>query len=218
MQKPRYSALLVRLVAVYVACLLISNILAVKQFSVFGWSLPAAIIIFPVVYILSDIFSECYGYRTSRNTRYLAFACNLLMSIAFLIGIALPAAESFAGQEAMALILGNTPRMLVASFAGFLLGDFANDQVFKLMKKRHPNDLKGFKARAILSSLVGEACDSLLFYPIAFAGVLSVPLMIQMGLLQVAVKVGYETIISPVTKLVAKKVNRYERASNATEA
>lgn len=218
MKKPQYSALLIRLVAVYVTCLLISNILAVKQFSIFGCSLPAAVIIFPVVYILSDIFSECYGYRTSRNTRYLAFACNLLMSIAFLIGIALPAAESFIGQEAMALILGNTPRMLIASFAGFLLGDFANDQVFKLMKKRHPNNLKGFKARAILSSLIGEACDSLLFYPIAFTGVLPIPLMIQMGLLQVAVKVGYEVIISPVTKLVAKKINKYEGIINATKA
>lgn len=210
MKKPRHSSLLVKLVALYVTCLLISNILAVKQFTIFGFSLPAAVIIFPVVYVLSDIFSECYGYKVSSQTRYLAFACNLLMSLAFIAGIALPAAESFTGQEAMALILGNTPRMLVASFAGFLFGDFVNDRIFKAMKKRHSDEIKGFKTRAILSSLVGETCDSLLFYPIAFFGVLPVGLMIQMGLLQVVVKVAYETLISPITQLLAKKVVKAE--------
>lgn len=217
MKKPRYSSLFVRLVAVYVTSLLISNILAVKQFAILGYSLPAAVVIFPVVYILSDVFSECYGYAASRNTRYLAFACNLLMSLMFVVGIALPAAESFTGQDAMALILGNTPRMLIASFAGFLLGDFANDRIFKVMKAKHPDSTKGFKLRAILSSLVGEACDSLLFYPIAFAGVLPIGVMVQMGILQVVVKVAYETIISPVTKVIADKINEYEN-NNATKA
>ena len=210
MQKPKYSTLFVRLVAVYITSLMISNILAVKQFAILGFSLPAAVIIFPVVYILSDIFSECYGYTASRNSRYLAFACNLLMSVMFMIGIALPAAESFAGQDAMTLILGNTPRMLVASFAGFLLGDFMNDRIFKAMKAKHPDSTKGFKLRAILSSLVGESCDSLLFYPIAFAGVLPVAMMVQMGILQVVVKVAYETIISPITKMIADKINEHE--------
>lgn len=210
MQKPSYSPLYVRLVAFYVATLLISNILAVKQFTVLGATLPTAVLVFPVVYILSDVFSEVYGYRASRNTRYLAFGCNLFMNIMFMIGIALPAAASFTAQDAMVAILGNTPRILLASFAGFLIGDLVNDRVFKRMKAKHPDSSKGFKFRAVLSSLFGELCDSALFYPIAFAGILPLELMVQMGLLQACVKTLYEFVISPVTLWIVNKAKKYE--------
>lgn len=212
--KKRYSWLLVVLTTIYAACLMTSNVLAVKQANIFGLTLPAAVLVFPIVYVLSDVFSECYGYQVSRRTSYLAFACNLLMSLLFVAGIALTPAKSFTAQDGMQAILGSTPRMLVASFAGFLFGDFMNDRVFRRMKAKHANELKGFKARAILSSVVGESCDSLLFYPIAFTGVLPPSLMLQMGIAQVIVKVAYETIISPLTAIVAKKVGEFENGEN----
>lgn len=207
------SPLYVVLTAVYVTALLTSNILAVKQFNFFSVAtLPAAVLVFPITYILSDVFSECYGYKASRNTRYLGFACNLAMCLLFAAGIALPSAESFTSQAAMTAILGSTPRMLAGSFAGFLLGDFANDIIFARMKKRHADSLQGFRLRAIVSSLVGEACDSLLFFPIAFGGVLPASLLLSMGIAQVLTKVAYESIICPLTGVIAQKIARYEQS------
>lgn len=92
-------------------------------------------------------------------------------------------------------------------------GDFVNDIVFQKMKTKH-QDLKGFKARAILSSLVGEMCDSCIFLPIAFIGLMPAKALVTMGFWQVIIKVSYEIVILPVTAFVARKVSKYEVDNN----
>lgn len=199
------------LTVLFVSCMLISNIITAKQVQLpFGIVMTGGIMVFPMTYVLSDVFSECYGYRWSRVTCYLAFAMNLLSVIIFTVAINTPAPSFWGGQEAFQTTLGNTPRILAASLSAYVLGDWANDKVFKTMKAKHENELKGFGVRAITSSVVGEVVDSLIFFPIAFLGQMPAEVLLQMGLLEVAIKVGYEIVILPLTTQVAKRVNEYE--------
>ena len=200
------------LTVLFTSCLLIANVVTAKQIQFpFGITMTGAIVIFPITYILSDVFSEVYGYRWSRITCYMAFAMNLLMVAAFQIVISTPAPSYWTNQEAFATVLGNAPRVLAASLLGFMAGDFVNDRVFRRMKQNHPDELKGFGWRAILSSFCGEAADSALFIPIAFIGTMPARDMVMMAITQVCLKVLYEIIILPVTTLVCKRVKAYEQ-------
>lgn len=216
MEKTKISKLQAWLSILFVSCFLISNILAAKQFALpFGVSMTVgAMTTFPITYILSDIFSEVYGYKWSRATCYMAFTMNLLMAGLFQIAIILPPSPFYAGQEAFAQTLGSAPRILAASLAAYVIGDFANDKVFRKMKERHTETMKGYGWRAILSSLVGELCDSCVFIPIAFIGTLPAREMVVMATTQVCLKVGYEIIVLPLSTLVCKKVREYELQSS----
>lgn len=216
MKKTKISMLQVWLSILFVSCFLISNILAAKQFALpFGVSMTVgAMTTFPITYILSDIFSEIYGYKWSRTTCYMAFAMNLLMAGLFQVAIILPPSPFYAGQEAFAQTLGSAPRILAASLAAYVIGDFANDKVFRKMKERHAESMKGYGWRAILSSLVGEMCDSCVFIPVAFIGTLPVREMVIMAVTQVCLKVGYEIIVLPLSTLACRKVRAYEIQSS----
>ena len=200
------------LTVLFTTCLLVANIVTAKQIQFpFGITMTGAIVIFPITYILSDVFSEVYGYHWSRITCYLAFAMNLLMVIVFQIVIATPAPGYWTSQEAFSTVLGSAPRVLIASLLGLLAGDFVNDRVFRAMKRKHQTEIKGFGARAILSSLAGEAADSAIFIPLAFFETMPVLSMLTMGITQVLLKVAYEIIILPVTTEVCKAVGAHEQ-------
>lgn len=198
------------LTVLYVTALLISNIVTAKQFLLpFGITLTGGIIIFPVTYILSDLFSEVYGYKWSRITCYLGFAMNLLTVIVFQVAIATPAPDYWHNQEAFQTVLGNTPRILAASFAAFVIGDLVNDRIFRRMKEKR-DGMSGFAWRAILSSFCGEIVDSLIFFPLAFFGQMPAKALVIMGITQVFLKVGYEVVIVPLTTIVTRKVSIIE--------
>lgn len=200
------------LTVLFVSCLLISNVLTAKQVKLpFNITMTGAVIIFPITYILSDIFSEVYGYRWSRITSYIGFAMNLLMVIVFSIVIVSPAPDHWKNQEAFQVVLGSTPRVLFASLVAYLVGDYVNDNVFRKMKEKHIDDHKKFGLRAILSSLVGELADSLIFLPIAFIGVLPLKVLAIMTIIQVLIKTGYELLMLPVTRIIVHKVSSYEK-------
>lgn len=193
-----------------VVSLLIANIVSAKQFLLpFNITMTGAIIVFPITYILSDLFSEVYGYKWSRITCYLGFAMNVFMVIIFQLAIETPAPAYWGNQEAFQTVLGSTPRILVASLTAFIIGDFVNDRVFRKMKEKH-TDIKGFASRAIVSSLCGELVDSAIFIPLAFIGTMSFETMLIMAATQVCIKVGYECIIIPFTKFFAKKLLAHE--------
>jgi uncharacterized integral membrane protein (TIGR00697 family) len=207
----KYSFTQMLLTMIFVVSLLISNIITSKQVLLpFNITMTGAVFIFPITYILSDVFSEVYGYKWSRITCYLAFAFNLFMVLIFTLVISTPAPSYWTNQEAFATVLGNTPRILFASLLAFVIGDLANDKVFKKMKSKHQNEIKGFGFRAILSSLCGELVDSLIFLPIAFIGLMPVKTLMIMTVCQVLIKTGYEVVILPITTLVVKKVNKIE--------
>lgn len=197
----------------FVVGLLISNVIASKQVLLpFGIVMTGAVFIFPITYILSDVFSEVYGYRWSRLTAYMAFAANLFMVIVFSLVIITPAPSFWTHQEAFQTVLGNTPRILFASLSAFMIGDFINDRVFKRMKEKHPTDHKGFGWRAIISSFAGEVVDSLIFLPIAFLGQMPINNLAVMLIMQVLIKTGYEIVILPITYKIVHIVSKYEQS------
>lgn len=212
MRKYKASFLQVCLTILFVSAMLISNVITSKQIQFpFGITMTGAIVIFPVTYILSDVFSEVYGYRWSRVTCYFAFSMNLLMVLVFSLVIATPAPSYWTNQEAFATVLGSTPRVMSASLLAYVFGDFVNDRIFRKMKEKHANELKGFGWRAIISSLIGELCDSLVFVPLAFLGQMPFKTLCTMVVCQVLLKTAYEIIVLPLTTLVAKKASAYER-------
>ena len=206
LRNERYSFLQVLLTVISVACLLISNVITSKQMQFpFGLTMTGD--------ILSDVFSEVYGYRWSRITCYMGFAMNVVMVLAFELAIASPAPSYWGNQEAFETVLGSAPRVLVASLSAFVIGDLVNDRVFRRLKSKHPDDHKKFGIRAIASSFFGEVADSLVFIPIAFLGQMPIESLVQMLVAQVVLKTAYEVIILPITTIVVNKVDKYERGA-----
>lgn len=208
----KMSSMQMGLTLLFVVSLLISNIITSKQVLLpFNITMTGAVFIFPVTYILSDVFSEVYGYKWSRVTCYLGFIFNLYMVVIFTFVIKTPAPDYWDNQEAFEVVLGNTPRILVSSLIAFIVGDLVNDRIFEKMKKRHPSNHVGFGARAILSSLGGELVDSLIFLPLAFYGQMPVKTLATMTVMQVLIKTGYEVVILPVTRAVVSIVSKKEK-------
>ena len=134
MKNENYSKLFVILCSLNITCLLISNVITVKTINIFGLIYTAADVIFPITYILNDVFTEVYGFNKSRFVIWISFFCNLLMVILFQITIALPSNEQFEFQNDLINIVGSTPRILIASFISFLVGNFANSVLMSKMK------------------------------------------------------------------------------------
>ena len=210
MKNYNVSYLQLILTATFIVALMVSNIIVGKQIDFMGMTVPSAVFVFPIIYILSDVFSEVYGYKWSRTTCYLAFCANLFMVIIFALVILAPYPEYFGNQGAFEIVLGNTPKILLASSLGFIAGDFVNDRVFRALKRKYPDSHEKFGFRAIVSSLFGELTDSLIFMPIAFIGILPTEAIIQMFVIQVSFKVLYEIIALPLNKCVVRKVSELE--------
>ena len=219
--------------AVFVTCLIVSNIIAVKlayfgtvgpihiiePYSLGGpLYLPAAVIIFPLSYIFGDILTEVYGYARARQVIWIGFGCNLLAVVAIWIGGLLPAAPFWnaavydspaAVQQAYDAILGFTPRLLLASFLAYLAGEFLNS--FVLAKLKIATAGKRLWLRTITSTLAGQLVDSGIFLLIAFGGLFSGADLLRLIVTQWLFKSVYEALATPLTYLV---VNFLKRAEN----
>jgi uncharacterized integral membrane protein (TIGR00697 family) len=186
--------------ALFVTCLLTANTIAAKLIVVGGLVLTAGIVIFPLSYVLGDVLTEVWGYAAARRVIWLGFACNLVMVAAIWIGGALPSAPFGAGQEAYAKVLGQTPRILAASFLAYLVGEFANALV--LAKLKIATGGRWLWLRTIGSTVVGQALDSAVFVTLAFAG--TVPPGVLTGIVagQWIAKVLYEAAGTPLVYAV----------------
>lgn len=192
------------LTGIFIGCLLISNILAAKTFTLGSFILPTAVIIFPLVYIVNDVLAEIYGYEKAKRVIYLGFFVNAVAVIAYNIAIALPA-PIFAGEIAAAfeVVLGNTFRMLVASFAAYIIGSLVNAKVMVKLKARNENHLM---FRCMMSTLVGEGLDALIFISIAFYGTMPLSALLTMIVAQAAFKTIFEVVVFPITRIVINKI------------
>jgi queuosine precursor transporter len=204
--------------ALFITCLITANIIAVKLITLgiepirhggfqFPGPLPAAIVIFPLSYIFGDILTEVYGYRQARKVIWLGFLCNLIAVFAFWVAGRIPALDSGV-QNAYERILGYTPRLLVASFLAYLVGEFANS--FVLAKMKIMTKGRFLWTRTIGSTLVGEGLDATIFIIVAFAGTLSWPLILGIILTHWLVKTGYEVVATPFTYKVVNFLKRKE--------
>jgi len=195
--------------ALFVTCLITSNIIAVKIIDVLGVVVPAAVVIFPLSYLFGDILTEVYGYARSRQVIWIGFGCNALAAIAIWIGGRLPSAVFWDGQSAYVRILGSTARILAASFSAYLVGEFLNSLVLARMKIVTKG--RWLWTRTIGSTLVGQGADSLIFITIAFAGSLSAANLVRVIVAQWLVKSAYETIATPLTYAIVGFLKRTEQ-------
>ena len=183
--------------ALFVTCLLAANTIAAKLIMVGGLVLTAGIVIFPVSYVIGDVLTEVWGYAATRRVIWLGFACNALMVLAVWIGGELPAAPFWSGQAAYQEILGQAPRILAASFAAYLVGEFAN--AFVLAKLKVATAGRWLWLRTIGSTVVGQGLDSVVFVTLAFAGGVPAGALAGIVAAQWAVKVAYEAAATPLT-------------------
>jgi len=194
--------------SIFVTCLITANIIAVKLIFLFGFLVPAGIIVFPLSYLFGDVLTEVYGYGAARRVIWLGFACNLLAVIAIYLGGLAPAAPFWHNQAAYETILGFTPRLLLASFIAYLVGEFTNS--FVLAKLKIATKGRWLWTRTIGSTLLGEGIDTIIFISIAFWGIIPSQLILTAILTQWAFKVLYEVIATPFTYLVVGFLKRRE--------
>jgi queuosine precursor transporter len=198
----------VAIAAVFVTCLVTANIIAVKIMLLFGFPVPAGIIIFPLSYLFGDVLTEVYGYTMARRVIWLGFACNLLTVIAIYIGGLVTPAPFWQNQAAYNTILGFTPRLLLASFAAYLVGEFTNS--FILAKLKIATKGRWLWTRTIGSTLIGEGFDTVIFITIAFWGIIPSSMLLISILTQWIFKVAYEVLATPFTYLIVGFLKRKE--------
>ncbi|MQY72923.1 MAG: queuosine precursor transporter, partial [Dehalococcoidia bacterium] len=183
-----------------------ANVIAVKIISLGPFFLPAAIFIFPLSYIIGDVLTEVYGYRLARRVIWLGFLCNLVFVFFVWLGQMLPAAPFWEGQEAYQRILGYTPRLLAASFLGYLVGEFANSFILARMKIMTRG--RWLWSRTIGSTIVGQGLDTSIFITVAFIGTTSfMPIMILYHWLA---KTLIEALATPLTYVIINSMKKRE--------
>ncbi|MCR4656399.1 MAG: queuosine precursor transporter [Lachnospiraceae bacterium] len=209
LEKKNVSLLFLILTAIYITCLLLSNLVAGKMWALTqSITLPAAVILFPVTYILGDVFTEVYGFKNTRIIIWLGFFLSFFAVAVYMLTVALPFPDFWENQEAYAIVLGTTPRVAIASFTGYLFGEFSNSILLSKLKIA----TKGRKLwlRTILSTLVGEGFDSVIFITISFFGTMDNSTLLRMILFQYLFKVLYETIFTPVTYAIVNFIKNKE--------
>jgi uncharacterized integral membrane protein (TIGR00697 family) len=198
------SSRFVVITAIFVTCLITANVIAVKVISIGSLILPAAVIVFPISYIFGDILTEVYGYKMARRVIWLGFLCNIIFVAFAWAGQLLPAASFWEGQSAYEAILGYTPRLLLASLGGYLVGEFANSYI--LAKIKIATRGRFLWLRTIGSTIIGEGLDSAVFITLAFAGTSSFSLTLIVS--HWLVKTGIEVAATPVTYAVVNFLKR----------
>ena len=189
-------------------CLIAPNLLETKVIQVGGITATAGLLIFPISYIINDCIAEVWGYKKARLIIWSGFAMNFLVVGFAQLAVMLPAAPFWEGEESFNFVFGMAPRIVFASLCAFLVGSFINAYVMSRMKVASKG--KHFSARAVISTLLGESADSLIFFPIAFAGVIPTNELLMMIGIQAFLKSAYEVIILPVTIQVVKYIKKVE--------
>ena len=193
---------------VFNVCLIAANLLETKVIQLGSLTVTAGLLVFPISYIINDCIAEVWGFRKARLIIWSGFVMNFFVVTLGLIAVSLPAAPFWEGEEHFNFVFGMAPRIVAASLMGFLVGSFLNAYVMSRMKIASRG--RNFSARAIWSTVVGETADSLIFFPVAFGGVIAWrELAVMMGL-QILLKSAYEVVILPVTIRVVKAVKRID--------
>ena len=193
----------------FAVCLILANLLGTKQIALGPISVTGGLIIFPVSYIINDCVCEVWGYSKARLLIWTGFLMNFFFVAVCGICDAIPGAPWWDNDAGFHAIFGLAPRIALASFAAFLAGSFINAFVMSRMKVM--SNGKRFSARAITSTVLGERADSLIFFPLAFYGVIPTAALPELMLWQVILKTAYEIVVLPLTIRVVKWVKRHEK-------
>jgi hypothetical protein len=204
------------IMAAFVAVLLCSNLIGVHKVSTVNlpfygeYIFGAGVLFFPISYLFGDILTEVYGYARSRKVIWAGFGALIFASLMSFIITALPSARtmSYEQQQAVNLIFGQTPRIVLASLMAFWLGEFVNSFVLAKMKLLSAG--KFLWMRTIGSTIMGEIADSLVFYPVAFYGIWSNEQLISVMIGNYFIKVMWEVLATPFTYVFVNFLKRAE--------
>ncbi len=210
MNSEKISVPFLVLTVLFCTCLIASNLLETKILQIGSFSLTAGFIVFPVSYIINDCIAEVWGFKRMRLIIWLGFAMNFFIAIMGQIAILLPAAPFWIENEPhFNFVFGLAPRIALASFIAFLVGSFLNAYVLSRMKVMSKG--RYFSLRAIASTIVGEGADSIIFFPLAFGGLMPIHELGKLMLLQVLAKTLYEIIVLPITVRVVSYIKKVEK-------
>lgn len=193
----------------FTVCLILANLLGTKQIALGSISVTGGLIIFPVSYIINDCVCEVWGYGKTRLLIWTGFLMNFFFVSVCAVCDAIPGAPWWDNDAGFHAIFGLAPRIAFASFAAFLAGSFINAFVMSRMKVK--SEGRHFSVRAISSTLLGESADSLIFFPLAFYGVVPTAALPQLMMWQVVLKTAYEIVVLPLTIMVVRWVKRHEQ-------
>ncbi len=193
---------------VFCVCLVAANLLEAKVIKLGPLAITAGMIVFPLSYIINDCIAEVWGFKKARLIIWMGFLMNFMVVGLGQIAVMIPAAPFWEGEDSFNFVFGMAPRIAGASLVAFLAGSFLNAYVMSRMKVRSKG--KHFSFRAVVSTLAGESADSLIFFPIAFAGLMPAGELLKMMAVQAILKTLYEIIVLPVTVRVVKYVKRVD--------
>lgn len=203
-----YSFLYLIMCIVFCTCLVVANLIEIKTIDCGPMTITAGFLVFPISYIINDCVVEVYGLRKAKLMIWIGFCVSLFVAVMLQLALMLPGGDEWTRQEAMEAIYGVVPRIMGASFLAFLCGSMVNAAVMNKMKKRDGS--RRFSLRAIVSTVFGEGVDSLLFFPIAFAGVVSFDVIVSLILTQTLLKTLYEICVLPLTILFVNRIKKIE--------
>ena len=186
------------MLALYCVTLVITNITSNRTFNIGQFMLPSAVIAFPIVYIVNDVLTECYGFKMASKAIWIAFGLNLLSVIFFNIAINLPTTIDYSSYN---IVLGSTLKPLIASVLAYLIGSFVNAKIMDTLRNH-----KSLMLRCVLSTLFGETIDAVIFISIVFIGVMDFRTICSMIITQAMFKTLYEIIVYPITRKVIGKI------------
>jgi len=202
------------IMAAFVCVLLCANLIGVSkvaQIEIAGHSLRfgAGNLFFPLSYLFGDVLTEVYGYARSRKVVWAGFGSLAFASLMSFAVVHLPPADGWNGQAVIEAAFGSTWRIALASLIGYFCGEFANSVTLAKLKVLTRGRL--LWTRTIGSTILGEACDTLVFYPLAFFGVWSNEVLASVMVANYCIKVGWEVVATPVTYRVVAALKRAER-------
>lgn len=196
------------IVALYVTCLISANTVAVSVLDLGPFAADAGTLTFPIAYIVGDVLTEVYGFRIARRVIWLGFVCNLLAVGVYQMAMQFPTHNEPDFDAGFALVFANTPRILLASMAAYLVGSFINAAIMSRLKVLM--DGRHLWVRTIGSTIAGQGLDTVVFVLIAFAGVFSNDIIWQMIYTNWIIKIGIEILATPVTYRVVALIKRNE--------
>ena len=206
--KKQVSVLFLLFSMLFCVCLITANVLETKQMAFGPISITGGLIVFPVSYIINDCVCEVWGYRKTRMLIWLGFSMNFLFVIFAALCDAIPGAPYWDNEAGFHAIFGLAPRVAAASFVAFIVGSFANAYVMSRMKVSSQG--KNFSLRAIMSTILGETADSLIFFPLALGGVVPNSELPVLIVSEIVLKTLYEIVVLPITIQVVKFTKRHE--------
>jgi uncharacterized integral membrane protein (TIGR00697 family) len=195
--------------AAFVTVLLCANVIgAAKVAEIGGFVFGAGVLFFPISYVFGDILTEVYGYARARKVVWAGFGALAFASFMSWAILAFPPASGWPHQDAYGVVFGSTPRIVLASLIAYFSGEFCNSYVLARMKVSTGG--RALWSRTIGSTIVGEAVDSVIFYPVAFLFVWETDLVWRVMVSNYLLKVLWETVMTPFTYRIVNFLKRVE--------